>query len=103
MTCHYGMQLETLMIPFLWSDLIRAYPTKSILKIPTMKTNLKATVNKSILAILAIFASFTISAQSSYAFTANTLVSGTDKQQGAVYRFSSVKSGVDAIVALLPL
>src|SRR5579871_802568 len=55
---------------------------------------------KTLLTITVLFASLTVAAQPSYYFTTNTLLSGTDRQQGAVYRFSSVKSGVDAIVTI---
>lgn len=65
-----------------------------------MKTNLKTIPNKSILAIIALFLTLSVSAQPSYYFTNNSLVSGTDKAQGAVYRFTSVKSGVDAMVTI---
>jgi hypothetical protein len=65
-----------------------------------MKTNLQKLTNKGALAIIACLATFTIAAQPSYNFTTNSLVSGTDKQKGAEYRFSTVKSGVDALVTI---
>lgn len=43
---------------------------------------------------------FTTSAQPDYDFRNPVLVSGTDKLQGAVYRFDNVKAGVDAFVTI---
>jgi len=65
-----------------------------------MKTLLKTTSNKTILAIIALFVTLSASAQPSYYFTNYSLVSGTNLQTGSVYRFTSVKSGVDAIVTI---
>lgn len=39
-------------------------------------------------------------AQPDYIFNNHSLVAGTDKQVGAVYRFTTVKPGVDAIVTI---
>jgi hypothetical protein len=55
---------------------------------------------KSILSLLALFATLLVSAQANFDFNRYALVSGTDRQQGAVYRFPSVKTGVDAIVTI---
>lgn len=65
-----------------------------------MKTISLLSSAKSILVIMAFFGALSVSAQPSYYFTTYSLVSGTDKQQGAIYRFSSVKSGVDALVTI---
>jgi hypothetical protein len=65
-----------------------------------MKTSIPFSSIKNILAIIALFASLAVSAQPSYSFINHTLVSGTDNQQGAVYRFSTVKTGVDALVTI---
>jgi hypothetical protein len=65
-----------------------------------MRTTLHIHSNKIILAIIALFVTLSVSAQPSYYFTNDSLVSGTDKQQGAIYRFTSVKSGVDALVTI---
>lgn len=55
---------------------------------------------KSILSVLAIFAAFAVTAQTDLNFNKYTLVSGTDRHTGAVYRFTTVKSGVDAMVTI---
>ena len=55
---------------------------------------------KSILSLLAILAAFAVTAQTNLDFNKYTLVSGTDRHAGAVYRFTTVKSGVDAMVTI---
>src|SRR5450432_3137735 len=55
---------------------------------------------KTILSLLAIFATILVSAQANYNFNKCTLVSGTEKQQGAMYRFASVNPEVDALITV---
>jgi hypothetical protein len=57
---------------------------------------------KSAFASIALFLAsfFTVSAQPDYDFRNPVLVSGTDKEEGAVYLFSNVKPGVDAFVTI---
>jgi len=50
--------------------------------------------------LLAILAAFAVTAQTNLDFNKYTLVSGTDRHAGAVYRFTTVKSGVDAMVTI---
>lgn len=52
--------------------------------------------------LLIIFASlhFTSSAQPDYSFQGGVLISGTDKQIGAVYKYTNVRPGVDATVTI---
>jgi hypothetical protein len=65
-----------------------------------MKTSLPFYHIKNIFIVVAVFASLGAVAQPGYSFIANSLVSGTDKHQGAVYRFTTVKPGVDALVTI---
>ncbi len=66
-----------------------------------MKTNGTLTIFlKSILCILFINASISASAQPDYVFKNAVLQSGTDLQAGAVYRFSNVRPGTDALVTI---
>jgi hypothetical protein len=55
---------------------------------------------KIILSLFAVFTAILVSAQADYNFNKCTLISGTEKQQGAVYRFSSVKPDVDALITV---
>jgi len=55
---------------------------------------------KSIFTLLAIFAALAVTAQTDLNFNRYTLLSGTNLQAGAVYRFASVKPDVDAIVTI---
>lgn len=55
---------------------------------------------KSIPLVLTIFAAFAVTAQTNFDFNKYALVSGTDRHTGAVYRFTTVKSGVDAMVTI---
>jgi hypothetical protein len=57
-------------------------------------------LSRSILFILLILTSFTAFCQPDYDFRNSTLISGTDKQIGAVYLFQNVKAGVDATVTI---
>ncbi len=50
--------------------------------------------------LLILICSFSASAQPDYDFTTGSLISGTDNQVGARYRFINVKPGVDAIVTV---
>ena len=52
------------------------------------------------LQLLILICSFSASAQPDYDFSNGSLISGTDKQLGARYRFTSVKPGIDAIVTI---
>jgi hypothetical protein len=65
-----------------------------------MKTKLSINSSKTVLAIIALFVTLSLSAQPSYYFTNFSRVSGADKQIGTIYRFTSVKSGVDALVTI---
>ena len=44
--------------------------------------------------------SFSSFAQPDYDFSSGSLISGTDRQIGAQYRYTNVKPGVDAIVTI---
>ncbi|HLK27285.1 MAG TPA: hypothetical protein VKT28_01795 [Puia sp.] len=57
-------------------------------------------IKKAILALFAVSVTVLVSAQTNYSFNKYMLVSGTEKKQGAVYRFSSVKPDVDAIITI---
>lgn len=50
--------------------------------------------------ILLVMFSFSSYAQPDYDFTNGSLISGTDRQAGAEYRYTNVKPGVDAIVTI---
>jgi hypothetical protein len=67
-----------------------------------MKTNCTQTsfLRSVILLNLFFVSSFTAFSQPDYDFRNPSLVSGTDKQIGAVYLFQNVKSGVDATVTI---
>jgi hypothetical protein len=71
-----------------------------------MKTNgsTQIDLSKSILLILFILTiSLKAFCQPDYDFRNSILVSGTDKQIGAVYLFKNVKTGVDATVTILDI
>ena len=70
-----------------------------------MKTNgTQIDLSKSILLILFILTiSLKAFCQPDYDFRNSTLVSGTDRQIGAVYLFKNVKTGVDATVTILDI
>lgn len=53
--------------------------------------------------ILLLLYSLIVFAQPDYDFQNKSLVSGTDRQVGAKYRFNNVKTGVDAFVTILNL
>jgi hypothetical protein len=63
-----------------------------------MKTNV--TLFFKIFFLLCILSGIHSFAQSDYSFKNPTLISGTALQQGAVYKYSNVKTGVDAIMTL---
>jgi hypothetical protein len=66
-----------------------------------MKTNGTRFVFIAVLAeLLFLLISFTVSAQPEYTFRNGRLVSGTDKQEGAKYRFNNVRPGTDAFVTI---
>jgi hypothetical protein len=66
-----------------------------------MKTNGTRLVFIAVLIqLLFLLAGFTAKAQPEYVFKGGTLVSGTDKQKGAKYRFNKVRPGVDAFVTI---
>ncbi len=50
--------------------------------------------------VLLVMFSFSSYAQPDYDFTSGSLISGTDRQTGAQYRYKDVKPGVDAIVTI---
>lgn len=50
--------------------------------------------------ILLVMFSFSSYAQPDYDFSSGSLISGTDRQIGAQYRYKDVKTGVDAIVTI---
>lgn len=50
--------------------------------------------------ILLVMFSFSSFAQPDYDFSSGSLISGTDRQTGAQYRYKDVKPGVDAIVTI---
>lgn len=50
--------------------------------------------------LFAIFCALAVTAQTDLNLNKYTLVSGTNRQRGAVYRFASVKPDVDAIVTI---
>ena len=66
-----------------------------------MKTNGKQIILIALMAYLLLVA-FTFSSygQPDYDFSNGSLISGTDKQIGAKYRFTNVKPGVDAIITI---
>jgi hypothetical protein len=66
-----------------------------------MKTNGTRFVFFAVLAeLLFLLISFTAAAQPDYKFRNGTLVSGTDKKEGAKYRFNNVRPGTDAFVTI---
>lgn len=66
-----------------------------------MKTNGKRIILIALVAyLLLVVLSFRSYAQPDYDFSNGSLISGTDKQIGAKYRFTNVKPGVDAIVTI---
>lgn len=69
-----------------------------------MKTNsTHALILRIILFILLCLYSFLVFGQPDYDFRNKTLLSGSDRQVGAVYRFNNVKTGVDAKLTILAL
>jgi hypothetical protein len=56
---------------------------------------------KAVFALLCLFLSFPGFAQPDYVFKNATLLSGSDLQPGAIYRFQNVKAGVDARVEII--
>ena len=52
------------------------------------------------LQLLVLICSIGASAQPDYNFSNSSLISGTDKQVNARYRFTNVKPGIDAIVTI---
>src|SRR5690348_13107669 len=66
-----------------------------------MKTNGTRVLLISIVLQLALLVlSFTVKATPDYDFSNGKLISGTDKQVGAVYRYTLVRPLVDAIVTI---
>ncbi len=57
-------------------------------------------LKKTLLSLFAVSATILAKSQVSYNFNKCSLISGTEKHQGAVYRISSVKSDVDAIITV---
>lgn len=53
-----------------------------------------------ILPVLGMLLALEVKAQPDYSFTAGTLISGTNLQENARYRFNNVRSGVDAILTI---
>jgi hypothetical protein len=64
----------------------------------TVKSNLRKTVL--LLTLLLSLLSSSAQPTPEYSFTSNTLISGVDRTIGASYRFSAVKTNVDAIVTI---
>jgi len=56
--------------------------------------------SKQLIAFISFLLPATVLAAPDYTFTAAALQSGTDLQVGAVYRFTAVKPGVDALVTI---
>lgn len=50
--------------------------------------------------LLVFFADFVANAQARYEFRNGTRISGTDRKVGAMYRFSNVRTGIDALVSI---
>jgi hypothetical protein len=50
--------------------------------------------------LLMFFADFAANAQARYEFRNGTKISGTDRKPGAMYRFSNVRTGIDAMVSI---
>ncbi len=66
-----------------------------------MKTNAtRVVVIRLILILIASLYFLVVFGQPQYSFQNATLISGTDKQLGAVYRFPDVKAGTDALVTI---
>src|SRR6266700_284350 len=69
-----------------------------------MKTNGTRIILVSIfLQLLLLVLSFTVQAKPDYDFSNGSLISGTDGQNGATYRYTSVRPLVDAIVVITDL
>jgi len=62
-----------------------------------MKTN---NPKKSFFSMFAISATMLFSAKTNHCFNKKSLVAGTERRQGAVYRFPTVKCDVDALVTV---
>jgi hypothetical protein len=65
-----------------------------------MKTNGTRFVIMAVFAELLLLIAFTATAQPDYVFKNGTLVSGTDKKEGAKYRFNNVRPLTDAFVTI---
>ncbi|MFM9908679.1 MAG: hypothetical protein ACKVOW_05000, partial [Chitinophagaceae bacterium] len=65
-----------------------------------MKTNFTLFKITFLTLSLIIFYSINGFSQPDYVFQKSSLVSGTDNEVGAVYRFPSVKPGIDALVSI---
>jgi hypothetical protein len=57
-------------------------------------------IKKTLLSLFAVSAAILSRAQVNYNFNKCMLISGNEKRQGAVYRISSVKSDIDAIITI---
>jgi hypothetical protein len=65
-----------------------------------MKTTVTPNRVKSLVTVLFLILSFTGYAQPDYVFRNGTLISGTDRQEGAKYRFRNIKPGTDGIITI---
>jgi hypothetical protein len=65
-----------------------------------MKTTVTPNCVKSLLIGLCLFLSLSAYTQPDYVFKNATLISGTDRQIGAKYRFPNVKPGTDGIITI---
>jgi hypothetical protein len=66
-----------------------------------MKTNgLRIILLRIVLLILLSLYFLLVFGQPDYTFNTGTLISGTDKQTGAVYHYTNVRSGIDATVTI---
>ena len=70
------------------------------MKTKGFKANFYAALLKRIQFLIVFFFPLILSAQPDYNFQNAVLVSGTDKQVGASYKFSNVKKGIDALVTI---
>src|SRR5688572_9374876 len=65
-----------------------------------MKTTVTPIRVKSLVTVLFLLLSLTGYAQPDYVFRNGTLISGTDRQEGAKYRFRNIKPGTDGIITI---
>jgi hypothetical protein len=65
-----------------------------------MKTTVTPNCVKSLVIGLCLFLSLTGYAQPDYVFRNASLISGTDRQEGAKYRFRNIKPGTDGIITI---